>query len=245
MIFIKDFETGLKDVGKNSEITNKAILEIFEDIAAKHGDDVGDGLNDIFRLDTVWIILDWKVKVIKRPKYGQNLNVLTWGRAIKKCYIYRDFEMYDNDNNLCAIATSKWVCVDMVTRKIVSLKEDRIEKYEPEYGIEVFKGEKLEKVTIPNSFESSFEYVVKRRDIDVNNHMHNLYYLDFAYEALPENVYKNREFADIRIMYKKEIKLGDRIVCKYSKDGDKHVVVIESENGDVVHSVIELISHEL
>ena len=134
MIFIKDFETGLKDVGKNSEITNKAILEIFENIAAKHADDVGDGLNDLDTMKNVWIILDWKVKIIKRPKYGQNLNVLTWGREIRKCYIYRDFEMYDDDNDLCAIATSKWVSVNMKTRRIVRLTEERIAKYENEYG---------------------------------------------------------------------------------------------------------------
>ena len=56
--------------------------------------------------------------------------------------------------------------------------------------------------------------------------MHNLYYLDLAYEALPEDVYNNRPYDNVRIMYKREIKLGDTVICKYSNENDKHIVVI-------------------
>ena len=41
--------------------------------------------------------------MLKRPKYGQNLNVNTWARTIdgeiKKTHTYRDFEIYDEQNN--------------------------------------------------------------------------------------------------------------------------------------------------
>ena len=36
------------------------------------------------------------------------------------------------------------------------------------------------------------DYYIQRRDIDINEHMHNLNYLDMAYEILPEDIYKNR-----------------------------------------------------
>ena len=46
--------------------------------------------------------------------------------------------------------------------------------------------------------------------------MHNLNYLDLANEALPEEIYKEGKLNDIRITYKKEIKLGEIVKCKYS-----------------------------
>ncbi len=49
-----------------------------------------------------------------------------------------------------------------------------------------------------------------RKDIDINKHMHNLYYLDLAYEALPDEIYNKRPFDYVRITYKKEIKLGEK-----------------------------------
>ena len=83
--------------------------------------------------------------------------------------------------------------------------------------------------------------MLSEKDIDLNQHMHNLYYLDLAYEALPEEVYETRPFDHVRITYKKEIKLGDVINCKYGNENGKHVIVIESEDGKTIHSVIELL----
>ena len=75
----------------------------------------------------------------------------------------------------------------------------------------------------------------------MNKHMHNLYYLDLAYEALPEDVYENeRPFNNVRIMYKKEIKLGDTVNCKYTYQNGMHIVVIKSGDDKNLHAIIEL-----
>ena len=41
MIYKEQFKIGLKDVWKNSEVSNIAILEYLEDVAAYHSDSVG------------------------------------------------------------------------------------------------------------------------------------------------------------------------------------------------------------
>lgn len=41
MIYKEKFKIGLKDVWKNSEVSNKAILEYLENIAAYHSDSIG------------------------------------------------------------------------------------------------------------------------------------------------------------------------------------------------------------
>ena len=124
--------------------------------------------------------------------------------------------------------------------KMERITEEIIGKYNTEEK-EVFPGEKLDKLQIPEKFFSSINYTVKRKDIDINKHMHNLYYLDLAYEALPEEVYNNeRPFNNVRIMYKTEIKLGDTVVCKYTKKDNRHIVVIKDENEKRLHSIIEL-----
>ena len=33
-----------------------------------------------------WVLLEWKLQVIKRPKYGQKINIDTWARYTNKCY---------------------------------------------------------------------------------------------------------------------------------------------------------------
>ena len=239
MIYKENFKMGLKDIWKDNEINNKAILEYLENVAGYHSDSVGCGLNSSEQSHLNWILLDWKVKVIKRPKYGQTLEISTWSRKVEKFYAYRDFEVHDEENKLCVIATSKWLLINNQTRKIARVEPEMAAKYESETDKKVFEKE-LGKLKKPEHFESEIKYKVTRRDIDIIGHMHNIYYLDLAYEALPDEVYAKRPFSKFRIMYKREITLGQVVSLKYTNIGDKHIIVFESDDGNVLHAIVEL-----
>lgn len=239
MIYTEKFKIPLKDIGKDNKIKNRAVLEILENIACYHSDLVGYGVNNIKETKVTWILLDWKLKVINRPTYGQVLTVNTWGKGMNKFFTYRDYEIYDNNNNLCAIATSKWALIDTEKGKMSRLTENIINAYKPEKKT-VFEENSLDKVKIPEEFSNTIKYEVIRKDIDINKHMHNLYYLDLAYEALPDEIYNKGPFDYVRITYKKEIKLGEKVNCKYVEQDGKYVIVIKSEDETVIHAIVEL-----
>ena len=73
----------------------------------------------------------------------------------------------------------------------------------------------------------------------VVHHMHNLYYLDMAYEALPEEVYKNNTFNFFEITYKKQIRLHDTMKCYYVFEENTHKVIIKSLDDKKIHAIIE------
>ena len=52
--------------------------------------------------------------------------------------------------------------------------------------IDIKKSE-FDKINEPNEYQFKMEYTVRRADIDVNNHMHNLNYIELANEALSNN----------------------------------------------------------
>lgn len=239
MIYKDKVKIGLKDIEKENKVSNQAILEYLENVAAYHSDSVGYGINTAEQTHLSWLLLNWKVNVIKRPKYGQILDIHTWSRNIIKCYAYRDFEVYDENNDLCVIASSKWLLVNNQTKKIAKVEQEMADKYQSETDKKVFT-EEIEKIKIPKNYKSSIIYEVKRKDIDIIGHVHNLYYLDMAYEALPEEVYKQRPFNEFRIMYKKEIKLGETVKCQYAYEEEKHFVIVQSEDEKILHAIIEL-----
>lgn len=240
MIFKETFKTGLKDIGKNQQVKNRALLEYLENIGAYHSDLAGYGAKDTEKTGVTWILLDWKLQVIKRPSYGDTIEIHTWGKGMNKFFTYRDFELYNEKNELCAIATSKWALIDIKNGKMARLTEEIVEKYELEEK-DVFPQRELEKLKDTEEYSSYINYTVIRKDIDINQHMHNLYYLDLAYEALPEQVYREeRPFDNVRITYKKEIKLGETVTCNYTKQNGKHIIVIKSEDGKTTHAIIEL-----
>ena len=240
MIYKEKFKIGLKDVWAKDEVSNIAILEYLEDVAAYHSDSVGIGINTTEETHLNWLLLDWELEVLKRPRYGQVLEIHTWSRGIEKFYAFRDFEIYDEENNLCAIATSKWLLVDSKTGKIARVKPKIADKYQSETEKAVFKEEKIKKIKEPNEYVREVTYTTRRRDIDVIGHMHNLNYLYLAYEALPEEEYSKRPFNHVRIQYKNQIKLGETVKCKYVKENGENVVVIKSEDDKTLHAIIKL-----
>ena len=125
------------------------------------------------------------------------------------------------------------------TRKIVRMGPEVKEAYKTE-DHSSFGDYNFPKPEVPIEFSNEVKYTVSRKDIDINGHMHNTYYLNLAYDALPEDIYDARPYDTFRITYKHEIKLGDTVICKYAYFNGKHVVVIMSEDGSVVNSVIEL-----
>ena len=127
MIYKEKFKIGLKDVWRGKEVNNRAILEYLENIGSYHSDLAGFGANDTQRTKVTWILLDWKLKVLDRPKYGEILEIHTWGREMCKFFTYRDFEIYNCKGELCAIATSKWALVNIENGKLERITENVID----------------------------------------------------------------------------------------------------------------------
>ncbi len=239
MIYEEEMKIGIDDVGKNGNITNRTILRLLENIGGYQSDKVGYGLLDIEKNGVSWILLDWKVQVLKRPRYGEKLLVKTWGRNPKKVTIGRDYEIFNEKNELCVVATSKWALIDIQNKKIARITPEVVNKYEVE-EMSVFEEIEIDKINIPSEFLSSRAFIPTRRNIDLNGHMHNSHYLELAYETLPEEVYQNRPYDNFRITYKKEIKLGDIITCYYTFKDNKHIIVFKNDKDNTINSVIEL-----
>ena len=238
MIVESEYTVKLSEIDKNNKVTNKAILSYLEDIGGKHSNIAGYGIFDIPHTHLTWLLLEWKLQVIRRPNYAEKIKVTTWSKNSVRCYSYRDFEIHDNQGNMIVKAASKWVLVDTQKGKIVKIDPDLLAKYEPELDKSAFDEEDFEKMHVPEEYQFETEYRVRKSDIDVNNHMHNLNYLDLANEVLPEEIYREGQLNNVRITYKKEIKLCEIVKCKYSFKAGKHFVVVKSQDESVIHALI-------
>ena len=236
-IFIDKRQVEYLDVDKNNKLTNRAIINVMQDTAGAHSESIQDGLNYKAKTGTAWILLNWKLKVYSRPKYKDFLIINTWARKLEKCFSYREFEVFCN-GKLVAKAESKWVLVSAITERITKIPEELKEKYDPE-NRKVFNDEFNEKLHEPENSILRYEATIGRTKIDTNNHLNNVYYLDFAVESLPEEVYENEELNNIEIMYKKGSKYGETLKCYYGKKENNHIVTIKDETGNI-HAIVKM-----
>lgn len=246
MIYSEKYKVELEDIGKDYSISNKRIITIMEDIAAAHSASVGYGIDKLKEINCTWVLLDWKIKVLSRPGYNEHIEASTWSRKTDRLCAYRDFELKDNNGEVFAIGSSRWVYMDLSRRRPLLLNQDINKEYDTEEGKMVFSDEicKINTDVEQNNNENiqqiiSRQYRLQRRDMDSNGHMHNVNYIEAAYEVLPEDIYKNLEYSSIRVEYKKEIMENDDITIKCVIFKEKNcLVTFESESK--LHAVIEL-----
>ena len=241
MFFEQKYRIRVCDTISSTKMSNTGFLGLLEDIGALHSSKVGFGIYDIPKTNLTWLLLEWKLHVISRPQIEDWVHVKTWSRKTEKYYSYRDFEVRDDSGKLVAIASSKWILINTEKRKVTQVEDYVAKSYKSEENYAVFKDEKLDKLKDPEGAKEVLKYEIARRDIDLYNHMHNLYYLDLAYEALPEEVYKNaHKFNDIRITYKKEVKYGAKIKCMYKEQENEHIIAIKSEDDKITHAIVKM-----
>ena len=229
------------DVNENNELSKKGLLRILLEVAGLHSNLAGYSINQVSDTHLAWIVLNWKVKSFYNPKWNTTLVVKTWPRSFSRITSLRDFEVYDEQDNLVAIATSKWVLVNAETHSFEKFTPQMIEAYGTGVTKSVFEKEINDKEKEPANSKFVYEYNVRRRDLDTNHHVDNLYYIDYAYDALPSKLW-NKNFENLEIIYKKQIVFGDTIKCFYNYDeiSNIHTITIKNDTLDTVHSIVKL-----
>ena len=237
MFVEEQFYIGVLDFDQNYELKNERLLYYLESTAAKHSNIVGYGIKQLEQTRLTWVIINWKIDIIKRPKYNETIRVKTWSAYIDKLYAYRDFEVYDNDNTLVATATSKWVLMNMDTWKIIKLNEEMAAAYKTQ-NMTIYPDYKYPKVDASiDLYKNSINLMITKDMIDINNHVHNTCYYTLGLEIIPDNL-KSNQFNHFEIIYKKEIKKDDKISCNYiCKDG-KYIVTIFNEKNEINSQII-------
>ena len=106
----------------------------------------------------------------------------------------------------------------------------------------VFEDGNFDKLVVDSKLTpiDSDTYKIRRFDIDINKHVHNLNYLNFAYELLPFDVFMGDELNNLKITYKKEIKYGETIKSYLYFDNNTYTIVTKSEDGKILHSIVRL-----
>ena len=221
------FYVGLREIGKDNLLSNKGILAALEDAGCKHSEMAGLGITNINETKRSWVILSWRVKVLSRPEFNTTLTVKTWSRKMDKLYAYRDYNILDENNNIIALASSKWVLIDYENGKIVKLSDKISDDFKLE-NKSAFDDENEIELNINYKIKNRICYKITKAQIDLNHHLNNINYLDLAKEILTESV---DSYNELQVLYKKQIMLGEEIyIYNCESEDTKYIVITDQED---------------
>lgn len=160
---------------------------------------------------------------LSRPlRYEDRLTVRTWHRGSKGAVMYRDYDILSNGQPV-GESVSAWVLASVDTRKLVRL--NTIPELEGTGGGPLCKTVTLTKLRQPGEVREVERRTMRYSDTDLNGHVNNTRYADFACDALGmETLPEDRYLAELRIGYLAECRPGEVLSIQTGGQGDSRFV---------------------
>ena len=231
-MFEQEYTVRYSEVASNSDASLHAIISYFQDTTMFHSASVGQGLKTLSDDGMAWLLASWHIKINSYPKYLQKIRARTWATKFSGIYGYRDFEIVDENDNVLAIANSIWFLYNTREQKIQRVTPEIASIYKPEERYVFSEAET--KLRAPKEYNDLYKTVVSERELDTNNHVNNVNYINFALDALPQDF----EVKELKISYKKAAVLGNEIYTGLFKDENAYICVLHDKDG-AVYAVLE------
>ncbi len=161
------------------------ILNYLQDAAGEHAARLGASVPVLLKKNLTWVLSRYHVHFHAFLPVHSTVRLKTWPSAREGRFALRDFELTDEAGRQVVTATSSWMLIDLEQRRPV-----RIDEHLP--GLPTVPRRMIDdsftSLPVPESFDCELPFRVRHSDLDINRHVNNTVYVDWALETLPQDV---------------------------------------------------------
>lgn len=212
------------DVDMSGTMKPASFLNFAQEAANVHADVIGVGYDSMHITRKAWVLARMHVIFHKLPKWRDNVNIQSWHKGANGFQFFRDFVVFDKEGSEQLIsATSTWLVIDIDTRRMSKFSE-LSDNGEHDIKEDVI-AEPAPKVAMPRGVEPVhlMSHKVNYSDLDMNAHVNNVKYTEWAMNALELDVVNNRRLKELVINFNSEVMPGDTVelygYCEPAEDG--------------------------
>ncbi|MDR2489291.1 MAG: acyl-ACP thioesterase [Desulfovibrio sp.] len=220
---VETFFTRRHEMGQDRLMRIQCICNCLEESAVIHADMLGVGLERMAADNLAWVLAKMRLRLYRRPGPGERITVETCPVGIERLHFRRDFVLYDQAGQILATSVTQWVVMGLSSRRVERLPA-HMAALATEHSPLVDEGGDIR---IPRAGKGQAElfFPVRLADIDQNQHLNHVHYVDFALEGaclagkggLPKR---------IDLLFRAEALYGDVIGCLTAKEeGEAHTLI--------------------
>jgi len=192
--------------------TMQILCQFMQESAWNHAEHLEVGYSHLIEKNLIWILSRQSVKIQTYPKWGDKIKIFTWPSDMDRIFCYRDFKIFDANDTVIGTATTTWFVIDLQRRRpqradsYINLDvEGDVERVFPEFSPKLGP---LESVNTSNKIIASYS------DLDVNNHVNNVKYLEYIMNSLPFDFVTSHQLKQLDINYLNEAHHQNEITVK-------------------------------
>lgn len=215
------------DVDKDGVLPLYGIMEYFQNCINLHSKEIGKSYDVMINKKKAWVLISWKIRIDKKLKAYDEIEVGTWAHSFDKMYGGRNYVILDSEGNKAAYADTKWILIDLDTRMPMRVEAEDCEGY---ISAEPMPMKTCSRKLRLSDKRTKHEPVkVLRTYIDTNGHMNNTAYLRLAEEYIPEGF----EYNTMETVYVKETTEGMTMIPYVHEEENGIGISFEGEDGTV------------
>ncbi|XP_072984171.1 palmitoyl-acyl carrier protein thioesterase, chloroplastic-like [Typha latifolia] len=240
LVFRQNFSIRSYEIGADRTASIETLMNHLQETALNHvrcAGLLGDGFGstpEMSKRNLIWVVSKIQVLVDHYPSWGDIVEVDTWVGAYGKNGMRRDWHVRDcNTGQTILRATSLWVMMDKLTRKLARVPDEvraEIEPYFIERSAIVDKDSrglpKLDKKTAANYVREGL--TPRWGDLDINQHVNNVKYIGWILESAPISILEKHELASMTLDYRRECRRDSVLQSLTTVSSDSAVGLLES-----------------
>ncbi|MEM7103831.1 MAG: acyl-ACP thioesterase domain-containing protein [Bacteroidota bacterium] len=197
----EQFKIKAFQVDTQSRCRLSSILNFLQEAAGNHASHLGVGYNDLIINNKAWVLSRLFINVNYYPEWGESIEVETWPSAYDRIFAYRDFCFKDSKGVRFAYGKTAWVIMDIASRRMSPVSElvESFEHFPDKLGVEEMPA-KVRPVK-DERFPCSAEYTVRHSDLDTNEHVNNVKYIQWMLDDYGLEWHKNHQVSYLSINY--------------------------------------------
>ena len=211
-------------------LTPVSLFRFLQESAGQHAISKGFGWSHLAERNQYWILAKMQIRINRMPNWREKIRTETWGTPPELLTAFRDFEFFDSDNQSIILATSSWHILNRETHRPEALSHfaddfpiiDR-------YAIK----EKPQKIQIPavGAVKSKVQTVVPS-DIDMNQHVNNTKYVQWAMDCLPVAFQQQHTLCQISVNFLSEARIEENYFIETYRNelSFTHLIISEKDN---------------
>lgn len=220
-----EYETRLNglDVDGQGQCKASSLLNHLQNAAALAAEDGGFSRDVLVeRYGAFWMLARSWYRLARPLRYEDKLTIRTWHRGAKGAIMYRDYDILANGQPV-GESVSAWVLASLDSHKLMRL--GTIAELAGTSGGALCKTMTLAKLRQPGDLREAERRLMRYSDCDLNGHVNNTRYADFACDALKmEQLREDRYLAEMQIGYLAECHPGEVLEIQTSGMGDSRFV---------------------
>ncbi len=198
-------------------------FQAMQDAATHHAASWGYDFHSLLAAGQVWILSRAKIRFDDLPVEGEAVTIRTWPRGTsRRVFFLRDFELFRPGGRSLAAATSAWVLIDPVSRRLLS--PQALARAVPTDDASSALDEPLDKLRVPAELPERHTVLAGYSAVDTLGHVNNARYVEWACDSIPFDLYRRQRLQWLQINYLSEVRPGERVSVRAGElDGAWHI----------------------